>query len=84
MQRSHNAAEVARATRLCGNFALRSSKARTCCLDNSLLSTRLEILRELGRNFAERLPAGPTRLAGAKLGDTPLVRAATMGIQPSA
>ena len=78
MERSQIAAEIAKVALLHGNFTLRSGKTSTYYLDKYLFSTRPEILRELGRLFAERLPAGTTRLAGAELGGIPLVSAASM------
>ncbi|MFM7807214.1 MAG: orotate phosphoribosyltransferase [Planctomycetota bacterium] len=78
MERAQIAAEIAKVALLHGNFTLRSGKTSTYYLDKYLFSTRPEILRELGRLFAERLPAGTTRLAGAELGGIPLVSAASM------
>lgn len=78
MERGEIAAEIAKVALLRGTFTLRSGKTSTYYLDKYLFSTRPEILRELGRLFSERLPAGTTRLAGAELGGIPLVSAASM------
>ena len=78
MEREQIAAEIAKVALLRGTFTLRSGKASHSYLDKYLFSTRPEILRELGRLFAERLPAGTARLAGAELGGIPLVSAASM------
>jgi len=78
MERSTLAHEIAKVALLRGTFTLRSGKTSHYYLDKYLFSTRPEILRELGRLFAERLPPGTVRLAGAELGGIPLVSAASM------
>jgi orotate phosphoribosyltransferase len=61
-----------------GRFTLRSGRTSTYYIDKYLFSTDPEILAELGRMIAPRLPAGTTRLAGAELGGIPLVTAASL------
>lgn len=78
MERAQIAAEIAKVALLRGTFTLRSGKTSHYYLDKYLFSTRPEILRELGRLFAERLPKDTVRLAGAELGGIPLVSAASM------
>ncbi len=72
------AARIADASLLRGTFTLRSGRTSSWYLDKYRFSTRPEILRELGTMFAERIPAGTTRLAGAELGGIPLVTAASL------
>lgn len=72
------AARIARTALLRGEFTLRSGRTSSFYLDKYLFSTQPDILRELGRMFAERIPAGTTRLAGAELGGIPLVAAASL------
>ncbi len=61
-----------------GTFTLRSGRTSSFYLDKYLFSTQPDILRELGRMFAERLPEGVNKLAGAELGGIPLVTAASL------
>ena len=75
---SELAARIAEVSLLRGEFTLRSGKKSSYYLDKYLFSTRPEILEELGRTFAERLPEGTTLLAGAELGGIPLVSAAAI------
>ena len=75
---SELAARIAEVSLLRGEFTLRSGKKSSYYLDKYLFSTQPEILEELGRTFAERLPEGTTLLAGAELGGIPLVSAAAM------
>ena len=72
------AARIAEISVLHGQFTLRSGRTSTYYLDKYRFSTRPEILKELGRLFAERIPEGVDRLAGAELGGIPLVSAASM------
>jgi orotate phosphoribosyltransferase len=82
MNRDDVAAKIANVALLRGEFTLRSGRKSSYYLDKYLFSTQPDILRELGRMFAERLAAipspGPTRLAGAELGGIPLVTAASL------
>jgi len=76
-QLAHRIAEVAL---LRGEFTLRSGRKSSYYLDKYLFSTQPDILRELGRMFAERIALNPgvTKLAGAELGGIPLVTAASL------
>ena len=75
---SEIAARIAEVSLLHGDFTLRSGLKSNYYLDKYLFSTQPEILKELGRMFAERIPAGTDRLAGAELGGIPLVTAASI------
>ena len=72
------AAKIADASLLRGEFTLRSGRTSSYYLDKYLFSTRPEILRDLAELFADRIPEGVDRLAGAELGGIPLVTAASM------
>jgi orotate phosphoribosyltransferase len=78
MNRDEVARQIAQAALLRGEFTLRSGRTSSYYLDKYLFSTQPEILRELGRMFAERIPTGTTKLAGAELGGIPLVTAASL------
>ena len=72
------AGQIAEISVLHGQFTLRSGRTSTYYLDKYRFSTRPEILKELGKLFAERIPEGVDRLAGAELGGIPLVSAASI------
>ena len=72
------AARIAEVALLRGTFTLRSGRTSSYYLDKYLFSTQPDILAQLGRLFAARLPAGTTLLAGAELGGIPLVTAASL------
>lgn len=78
LSRDDVAKRIAEVALLRGMFTLRSGRTSTFYLDKYLFSTQPDILAALGRMFAERLPAGITRLAGAELGGIPLVTAASL------
>jgi orotate phosphoribosyltransferase len=80
MTRDQLAKRIAEVALLRGEFTLRSGRTSSYYLDKYLFSTEPEILRELGRMFAERLAQvrGVTKLAGAELGGIPLVTAASL------
>ena len=61
-----------------GEFKLRSGRKSDYYIDKYLFTTQPDILAELGKMLAERVPSGTTRLAGAELGGIPLVSAASM------
>jgi orotate phosphoribosyltransferase len=77
------ARRIAAVALLRGTFTLRSGRTSHYYLDKYLFSTQPEILAELGRLFAARIPAGTTRLAGAELGGIPLVTAASLASGPT-
>jgi len=72
------AQRIATVALLRGDFTLRSGRKSSFYLDKYLFSTQPDILAELGRMFAARIPAGTTKLAGAELGGIPLVTAASL------
>ncbi|MCI0365975.1 MAG: orotate phosphoribosyltransferase [Phycisphaerales bacterium] len=78
MTRDELAKRIANIALLRGEFTLRSGRKSNFYLDKYLFSTQPEILVELGRMFAERLPRTTTRVAGAELGGIPLVTAASL------
>ena len=78
MTRDEMAHRIAELSVLRGNFTLRSGRTSTWYIDKYRFSTDPGILRTLGQMFAERLPVGTVRLAGAELGGIPLVTSAAM------
>ncbi len=78
MSREELARRIAAVALLRGDFTLRSGRKSNFYLDKYLFSTQPDILAALGAMFAERLPRGTTRLAGAELGGIPLVSAASI------
>ena len=78
MDRQQLAAAIKDACYLEGDFVLRSGRRSTYYLDKYRFETRPDILRELGRLFAERLGPETTTIAGAELGGVALAAAASM------
>jgi orotate phosphoribosyltransferase len=78
MARQLLADRIAAAALLRGTFKLRSGRTSSYYLDKYRFSAQPEILVELGQMFAQRLPEGTTKLAGAELGGIPLVTAAML------
>ena len=85
MDRPALARAIADLALLRGEFKLRSGRTSKYYLDKYLFSTRPEVLRELGKLFAERIRlveqesgARVDRLAGAELGGIPLVTASSL------
>jgi orotate phosphoribosyltransferase len=78
MTREALARRIAETSLLRGTFTLRSGRTSSYYLDKYRFSTQPDILAALGAMFAERIPAGVTRLAGAELGGIPLVCAASL------
>jgi orotate phosphoribosyltransferase len=78
LSRADLARRIADVALLRGTFTLRSGRTSSFYLDKYLFSTQPDILAALGRMFAERVPRGVTRLAGAELGGIPLVTAASL------
>jgi orotate phosphoribosyltransferase len=78
MTRQELARRIADVALLRGEFTLRSGRKSNYYLDKYLFETQPEILKELGRMFAERIPAGVNRLAGPELGAISLAAAASM------
>jgi orotate phosphoribosyltransferase len=78
LSRAEIARRIAETSVLHGTFTLRSGRTSSYYLDKYRFSTQPDIPAALGRLFAERLPEGTTKLAGAELGGIPLVTAAAM------
>lgn len=78
METGQLARRIADIALLRGKFTLRSGRTSDFYLDKYLFSTRPEILVELGKMFAARIPPEATKLAGAELGGIPLVTAASL------
>ena len=78
MTRNELAKRIADVALLRGEFTLRSGRKSNYYLDKYLFETQPDILRELGKMFAERIPAGVTRIAGPELGAIALAAAASM------
>ncbi|QOJ19140.1 MAG: orotate phosphoribosyltransferase [Phycisphaeraceae bacterium] len=78
MDHSDLARRIAEVALLRGEFTLRSGRKSSFYLDKYLFSTQPDILSRLGAMFAQRIPPGTTRLAGAELGGIPLVTAASL------
>jgi len=78
LSRQQIARRMADVALLHGDFTLRSGRRSKYYLDKYLFSTQPDILAALGEMFAQRIPAGTTRLAGAELGGIPLVSSAAI------
>jgi orotate phosphoribosyltransferase len=78
MTRNELARRIAEVALLRGEFTLRSGRKSNYYLDKYLFETQPDILRELGKMFAERIPADVTRIAGPELGAIALAAAASM------
>src|SRR3954447_20418682 len=72
------ARRIADVALLRGEFTLRSGRKSNYYLDKYLFETQTDILRELGKLFAERIPANVQRIAGPELGAIALAAAASM------
>jgi len=81
VDRAALAQRIAETALLRGTFTLRSGRTSSFYLDKYLFSTQPAILRQLGAMFAERIPAGTVRLAGAELGGIPLVSATSLACE---
>jgi orotate phosphoribosyltransferase len=78
LTREQLARRIADVALLRGEFTLRSGRKSNFYLDKYLFETQPDILRELGRLFAQRLPAGVDRLAGPELGAVALAAATSI------
>jgi orotate phosphoribosyltransferase len=78
MTRQALAKRIAQVAVLRGEFTLRSGRKSDYYIDKYLFTTQPDILAELGKMLADRVPSGTTRLAGAELGGIPLVSAASI------
>jgi orotate phosphoribosyltransferase len=72
------AARVKQVALLEGDFTLRSGKKSRFYFDKYLFETQPDILAELGKQIAARLPAGTTRIAGPELGAVALAAAGSL------
>lgn len=61
-----------------GDFTLRSGRKSKYYLDKYLFETQPDILRELGKLFAEFVQSTTTLIAGAELGGVPLAAATSL------
>ena len=78
MTRAELARRIADVALLRGEFTLRSGRKSNFYLDKYLFETQPDILRELGKLFAQRLPSGVDRLAGPELGAVALAAATSI------
>ncbi len=78
MDRAELAKKIKEACYLEGDFILSSGKRSKYYIDKYRFSTRPELLREVAKELAARLPEGINRLAGAELGAVPLAAAVAL------
>lgn len=78
MDRAAVAKRIAEVALLRGEFTLRSGRKSNFYLDKYLFETQPDILRELAKMFAAKLPADVDRLAGPELGAVALAAATSM------
>ncbi len=78
MTKDQLAKRIAEVALLRGEFTLRSGRKSNYYLDKYRFETQPDVLRELGRLFAEKIPANIDRIAGAELGAVPLAASAAM------
>lgn len=78
MNRDQLAKRIADVALLRGEFTLRSGRKSNYYLDKYRFETQPDILIELGKMFAEHIPAEVDRIAGPELGAVPLAAAAAM------
>jgi orotate phosphoribosyltransferase len=78
MTREQLAKRIAEVSLLRGEFTLRSGRKSNYYLDKYRFETQPDVLIELGKMLAARIPANIDRIAGAELGAVPLAAAAAM------
>ncbi len=78
MDKQEVAMRIAETAILHGEFTLRSGRTSTWYIDKYLFTTQPDILKSLGKMFADAIPGGATLLAGAELGGIPLVTTAAI------
>jgi orotate phosphoribosyltransferase len=78
MTKDQLAKRIAEVALLRGEFTLRSGRRSNYYLDKYRFETQPDVLRELGKLFAEKIPAHIDRIAGAELGAVPLAASAAM------
>jgi orotate phosphoribosyltransferase len=78
MTRTDLARRIADVSLLRGEFTLRSGRKSNYYLDKYRFETQPDVLRELGKLFAEHIKPGVQRVAGAELGAVSLAAATSM------
>jgi orotate phosphoribosyltransferase len=78
MTREELARRIADVALLRGEFTLRSGRKSNYYLDKYRFETQPDVLRELGRLFAQQVRPNVDRIAGAELGAVPLAAATSM------
>ena len=78
MNREQLAQRIAEVALLRGEFTLRSGRKSNYYLDKYRFETQPDILTELGKMIAARIPAEAQRIAGPELGAVPLAASAAM------
>ncbi len=78
MTREQLAQRIAEVSLLRGEFTLRSGRKSNYYLDKYRFETQPDVLIELGKMLAAKIPATIDRIAGAELGAVPLAAAAAM------
>jgi orotate phosphoribosyltransferase len=78
MNREQLAKRIAEVSLLRGEFTLRSGRKSNYYLDKYRFETQPDVLIELGKLFAAKIPAGVDRIAGAELGAVSLAAAASI------
>ena len=78
MTHSDLARRIADVSLLRGDFTLRSGRKSTYYLDKYRFETQPDILLELGKMIAAKIPADAQRIAGPELGAVPLAASAAM------
>jgi len=78
MTRDQLSKRIAEVALLRGEFTLRSGRKSNYYLDKYLFETQPDILRELGKMFAQKVTATVDRIAGAELGAVALAAVTAM------
>jgi orotate phosphoribosyltransferase len=78
MTREELAKRIADVALLRGEFTLRSGRKSNYYLDKYRFETQPDVLRELGKLFAEKMSPNVNRIAGAELGAVALAAATSM------
>jgi orotate phosphoribosyltransferase len=78
MNREQLARRIAEVSLLHGDFTLRSGRKSKYYLDKYRFETQPDVLVELGKLFAAKIPGNVNRIAGAELGAVSLAAAASI------
>jgi orotate phosphoribosyltransferase len=78
MDKATLAARVKAVALLEGDFTLRSGKKSKYYFDKYLFETQPDILEQMGKEIAARMPAGTRRIAGPELGAVALAAAGSL------